>query len=255
MSTSPVRLNTYQFLLNLKSRQFVGDHLGYRERAIAANPQDAIALITQQYGADLTGIMTGPMEVAVAKDALAGAAQSGGSGSVPVSSVPNQDCYLLPFDLPTMFSSSGATGTMGVANHVRAIQTVLTRQVTVTKVTINVTATSAGNKEFIGIYSADKNTLLMQASFTLGAGIGVMTVAIPQVVLQPGTVWLARGADQTTSIIVGAVIGTNPYTLFQGGSIVRYGDSPNVIVGGVMPASLGVVTASGTNPPCVLLEP
>lgn len=167
----------------------------------------------------------------------------------------SQDFCLLPYDSASLTTAAGATGVMGTLNHVRAIQFNLNRKVTFTSVTIDVSITSNGNKEYIGIYSADKSTLLAEAIFTLGVSAGVKTVTIGAVTLNPGTYWLARGADQTTSSLIACTVQSSPLALFNAGSITRYGDCNGVISGGHLPSALGSITTSATSPPIVLLEP
>lgn len=176
--------------------------------------------------------------------------------AVGVSSVANQDCCLLPYDTPGLVCGSNGTSVMGSANHIRAFQFNLNRKVTFTRVSIAVTTSSNTNHEYIGIYSADKSTLLCQATFALTAATGVYTATISAVTLPAGTYWLVRGADQTTSVLQGANLQSSGLVLlYNGGAIVRYGDCSNTISAGVLPSSVGTVTGSSTNPPAVLLEP
>lgn len=180
------------------------------------------------------------------------------SGGTPIgqSITPNQDCFFAPFDTAVLIDAANTTSIMGTANHIRAFQFNLNRQITFTRATISVSTTSSGNHEYIGLYDKNKN-LICQFTYVLGAGTGPLTATIATAItLNPGTYWLVRGADQTTSVLqASSPMSSNLVGIYNSGSIVRYGDCSNVIAGGNLPSSLGTVTTSATAPPAVLLEP
>lgn len=189
---------------------------------------------------DLTAKVTGLLPVANAGVANAATA--------------NRDCVLLPWGEAQLNSS--AVRNVMTANTMRVCQFKLDRIVVFTRVSINVTTTSNGNHEYIGIYDAAGTTLLRQASFTLGAGTGVLTATVSSTTLNPGVYWLGTSPDNATSVLAGTNTGASQaFTLYNGGSIVRFGTSSLSTSGGVMPASIGTVSALTSQMPLVLLEP
>jgi len=142
---------------------------------------------------------------------------------------------------------------MGV-NQVRACMIVIPYKITFTRMTVNVATTSNGNHFYTAIYDSSKN-LIIQATFTLGAGTGVLTTTVASTTLNPGIYWLAWSADNATAQMTG-------FGNIQGGNLnmlnanaVRYAVSPNSTSAGVMPSSLGTVTNAGQNQgPFVLLD-
>ena len=177
------------------------------------------------------------------------------NGGVASSSVASQDYYLLPMGMIGI--TNGANAGTTTSGTVRCGQFTLDRTVVFTRVSINVVTTSNTNHEYIAIYNAAGTSLLMQATFTLGAGTGVLTQTVTQVTLPPGIYWLARSTDNATSVLAGIPTVQAPGTnLLNGGSIPRYGTASTTQTGGVMPANLGTVTGSAFGQlPLVLLEP
>jgi hypothetical protein len=230
------RLRVFRFNLNLKSRQSVGDHLGFAEMAIAASPQAAIALIQQAYGSDLTGVETGPSEVA-GVGALA--ADSGPSG--PGVNGNGGGFFSSGIDLPATAAAGSAYA--GTANQVRFILFTLDATWSIAKVAYNITAAVAGSHVAFAIYSADGNTKLVDSGALSGAAIGNFSqnLAAP-VLIGPGDYIFAWTADNTG--VTG--YGISAYVGVPGGIITanqtRYGSVANPSAAGVMPAQLGVLT-------------
>jgi len=54
------QVNLYGFVINLKSKQNRGEHLGENVTAVGATPYDAQQVIKTQFAGDLTGIMSAP---------------------------------------------------------------------------------------------------------------------------------------------------------------------------------------------------
>src|SRR5215469_11391588 len=144
------------------------------------------------------------------------------NGGSATSATASQDYYFLPIGIIGL-SQSTTTGTSGL-NAVKALQFTLDRSVTFTRMTVNVTITSSTNHEFIGIYNAAGTSLLIQGSFTLGAGTGALTATVSSTTLAPGIYWLARSADNTTSTLESMTgTGSTAVTLLNSGSIKRCG--------------------------------
>jgi len=187
---------------------------------------------------------------AVSAGGILPAANAGAGQSVTAS----QDYYFLPYGIFGLASANNSPAQS--SNQVRAVQFTLERIVTFTRMSIYVATTSSTNHEYIGIYTAAGNKII-QGSFTLTASTGVLTATVSQTTLNPGIYYLARGPDNTTSVLIGITTAVAAaLTAFNGGSIVRDGVSPNAVSSGVMPSSLGTLTTASTfTPPLVLLEP
>jgi hypothetical protein len=234
--TSAASLTANQLVIGSGSQgsQTLGS-LGTTTTLLHGNAGGAPTFSAVDLTADVTGVLP---------------AANGGAGQAVTA---NQGYYILPTGSNTM--TAAATTSTFTANHVRAMLFVLPYTVTFTKMVLNVTTTSNGNNYFAAVYSADKSTLLRQGTFTLGAGTGALSATVSSTTLRPGPYWFAWAADNTAAVVTawGNVIGTNtnPFNLNN----VKLGDSDQLVSGGVMPATLGTITASGLNPAVVMIEP
>ena len=176
------------------------------------------------------------------------------NGGVASSSVASQDYFLAPAGI--IGATSSANRGAQTSNKVQGCQFDLDRSVTFTRMSVWVVTTSNGNHENIGIYNGAGTSLLVQGTVTLGASSGVIgTATVSQTTLNPGTYWLETSPDNATSALIAFGTMSTGTSLLNGGSIVRNGASANSTSAGVMPASLGVVTANTTGCAQVLLEP
>lgn len=177
------------------------------------------------------------------------------NGGTPVISVAATGGFFAPFGL-IQLSQSGLTSTV-TAGAVRAGMFYLPYTLTFTKATVNVTTTSNTNHEYIGVYSADKTTLLCQITFTLGAGTGALAGVLSpaSVTLAPGFYWEAFSADNSTSVLQ-AVQAPNATTLAAlNTQNVYWGLSNQTFSAGNMPAGLGTMSTNAATLPVVMLEP
>lgn len=163
------------------------------------------------------------------------------------------DYELLPGGLCSTLVA-GTSQAFAVANVVRVLEFHLGSGITFTRVTIDVTTTSNGNHEVIGIYNL-AGQLLQQWTFTLGAGVGNLTIVGPALTLAAGTdYYLARATDNIVSVLQGFAIQAGPLTQLNGGLIPRNGTGANPMAALVLPATLGVITSNTNNAPLVLIE-
>lgn len=152
--------------------------------------------------------------------------------------------YLYGGNLPHNSASTGS-GAGHTANVLGALMFVLPFTITVRKVSMVITAAFGVGQVFnLGIYSADKNTKLIEASFDGNSATRqVVTLATP-VVLTPGVYWYvwapSGGATgQYFASVPGIGTGTGPQA-----SIPAQGTAANPMVGGILPATLGVITTT-----------
>lgn len=140
----------------------------------------------------------------------------------------------------------------GSANQVRAWQCVLPYSVTINKVSIEVQVNSAAQTCNVGIYSADRTTKLVDSgTFDMAVGAGApgttRTNTLGAPVTVSGPIWVGFSCSDTTAAIgaAGAALGANVGQLFGnigGGPIM--GSAANATSAGVMPASLGTISAA-----------
>jgi len=180
------------------------------------------------------------------------------NGGVESVSVAGSQYALLPFDVPGQLTiATGTTATVS-GGTVRCGLFWISRSITFTRVRVSVAITSNGNHEYIGIWSADKGTLIRQITFTLGAGTGNLTVTVASTTLPPGSYWLGFSADQATSTLVAvANVTATPLGIANdaGGSGPYWGLAANTFSAGNLPPTLGVITSNAAQLPLVVLEP
>lgn len=179
---------------------------------------------------------------------------------------PGQGFFIGP-GLPAsnLANSSAATlSPSGQTNQVSCVQFVLHEYWTIRHVTYGaIAAGAAGAKFAIGIFSADGSTKLLEAQFDA-------TILTPQsvsvnVTLPPGVYWYAWAANDTTA--TGNVcpnFGVNTgqvWVQYLNKVVVHFGKSSNVLTAGVLPSTLGTITADGgttvpeQNVPMAVFEP
>ena len=159
---------------------------------------------------------------------------------------------------------SRATGGSWVAasNTVYVVQFDLLCTFKVTKLSINVTANAIGKHGGFGIYSADGNTKYVDSGAMSLGSIAVVTSTIASVTLNPGTYFWAQTSDGTTAQLSTITTSLNlaDANLFNANaSFPRIALATNVSAAGVLPATLGALTAVTTptlfDTALVMLEP
>jgi hypothetical protein len=243
------RLSTYEFSLNLKSRQSMGDHVGYRELAVADTPQNALALVQQNYGSDLLAIMSGPTRSA--HDALAGPL---------VNTTPASGPYLIGgFGTQQVTSAGNTTIAPNGANEITAYLFYQPAPVQVNVATISLAAksTTAGILANFGLYDINKNLLVDSGPFPVGLNDvnGVLTRAVVSpVLLQADWYYFAFGCgDNLASFGYISVLGSGAIQGILTKNVTRGGRAANAIAAGALPAALGAITVgtgSGSVPAC-----
>lgn len=147
---------------------------------------------------------------------------------------------MLPANSVITGSGAGHTG-----NQVAAMMFVLPFTVTVRKITMRITVVFGAAQVFnLGIYSADRNTKLIEASFDANSATRqTVTLATP-VVLSPGVYHFAWCPSGGATGQYAATAANAQASAEVGGIIPTQGTAANSMVAGVLPATLGVITAS-----------
>lgn len=141
------------------------------------------------------------------------------------------------------FGAIGITATF--ANEVRAFQFVLPYAVTVSKVTASVSAPATGAAD-VGIYSLAGNRLIYtNGAINTGASVGAQTLPIVggPVTLIAGVYYFAQTITSVTPQMQ-AVNTTITDQQANNGGVARCGQAANSSSGGVLPATLGVISPS-----------
>jgi hypothetical protein len=185
---------------------------------------------------------------------------SGGGGTTPV---------ITEFFGPGVISPGGAllgnnptvAGVIGTTiNQVSVFRFSLPAQITISQITAYVTSAHAGHFFNVGIYDVNGNKLVDSGAMNCGSANTVVSVSITPVQIGPGEFYLAQSVDTTTGVDVitfqpSAGFGANPEAFYNQRSI-KYGQAANSTSAGVLPATLGVVSASGVlmGAVCALFE-
>ena len=145
--------------------------------------------------------------------------------------------------------SATAVNGANVANRVVVYLFQLDVAITVSKASISCTNNTIGPLASFGIYSFAGNKLLDTGTFLCLTTPTIQTNTIsPTVTLPPGVYWHAQtsntagGADTFTGIVLQSAAGTRAMPLYIKNT-TRCGTAANPSVAGVLPATLGTITA------------
>ena len=153
-------------------------------------------------------------------------------------------------------SSSAATETLNNANDVHVYQFVLPFRAVVRNITFNVFTLEAGKFAGFGLYDVDGNRLVHTGAVSV-AGTGDKSTAVTAVTIEPGVYFLAWTADGTTFAYTTQLnISTGIMADMWNQNATRIGVAANASSAGVLPATLGTITAQVTVVlPIVFFEP
>jgi len=161
--------------------------------------------------------------------------------------------YFTPFGLGS--TSNGVM--MSVVDEMRLSQFVLSIQLRVRLIKVEVTTGGGASSLLgIGVYDKDGNLLLesgAQDANTIGAQS--YTLSTP-VLLEPGIYFLGWSSDSTSTATVRVDVSGNDLTdLLNTGTVKKAGLGANDSSAGILPATMGTITASGNIPPLIVFEP
>ncbi len=106
------------------------------------------------------------------------------------------------------------------------------------------TGGGSGKKLGIGIYDANKN-LLLESGAVDGNTTGQAVVSITAVTLEPGIYWLAATSDSATTQVV-TLEDSSTVGQILNKTATLFGTAANAATAGVLPATLGTITAATT---------
>ena len=142
-------------------------------------------------------------------------------------------------------------------NQTWAWQFVLPFRAKVSNIIAEVIAAGAAGKKFgVGLYDKDKNLLLKTAALDANsATVQSDTLATP-VTLEPGIYWFAQTCDDVATQFKCLETGTAPSFTTINENTVRGGIAANAGSAGVLPATLGTISANtARNPILAVFEP
>lgn len=162
------------------------------------------------------------------------------------------------------FNDAAITGTATPiaptgANTVLVFQFALDAIVTVRKVTfLNGSTVTASATASFGIYDLSGNLLLDSGAFSTAVATQNLTNTLGSpVTLNPGIYWFAQactnGTNDARGSAAGAIFTGSVLPIARNLNTVRQGTAANAYSGGVLPATLGVVTGVTTRAPVAIL--
>lgn len=154
---------------------------------------------------------------------------------------------------PGFINSAATTSDQQIAvssaNEVRVYMFTPIITITITKVKWRISGGANGTKFAFGIYSADGNTKLLDTGAITLAGVpSNYSITVSSVTLNAGTPYFFAQTSSSASFSQGPAtdLGVNEVNQLNI-STPRYGTAANVSSAGVLPATLGVITADNVN--------
>lgn len=165
--------------------------------------------------------------------------------SVPTLQTAGQGAILCPPDFD--FSTASASSQMSFgANGLACSQFICSHTIAINKVSLKVSSSAAASTGFVGIYSADGNTKLLQAAFdTSSTGVKTTTLGAAVVLHINAVYWYVtsntdnsvRVSGTSSSGFIGDIVNANSPHL---------GSSANSVSGGNLPSTLGSITGQSS---------
>lgn len=169
-------------------------------------------------------------------------------GGIPVLSLTTNAGFWGGIGIANGYNGAGAIAFAGTNNQVRFFRFVLPYRVVVKFVSTQCTGTSAGKLVNAGIYSPDGTTKLIDSGSFDGGSSATQTKTITPVTLNAGEYLLAWSCDLATTVtcagsfnMAGAFL-----NILLANSAKNCGTAANAMAAGVLPSSLGTLTASSS---------
>lgn len=132
----------------------------------------------------------------------------------------------------------------GNANEVGVARLILKESITITSVSVFVVTASGTGNDFVGIYSFDGNTKIVDSGPLDGhsASQVIRSLSFPAITIPPGSYWFVWGSDQASAGSLYGKAAAVAYNALANGISTSFGRAANPIAGGVLPATLGTIT-------------
>jgi len=151
------------------------------------------------------------------------------------------------FPFPSAFYNNTtltAQALSGSANIITAVQFQLLASYTIRKISLRVGTGVASSSVNIGIYDSSGNRLIDSGAIaTTASGTNQSVTLGTPVTLAPGTYYFAQSATGSTNTVLAFGLALNGSANLLNLNSVRVGQAANATSGGVMPATLGTITA------------
>lgn len=214
-----------------------GFSLVFENNGVLNSSQSILNLVNTDGSVTLTDLGAGNIQVNAATTGFA-AAGTGGFWSSG-------------FPLMASWGTSGITaGNPSTSiDQLVVFQFTLQSTWTIRQVSCNITTGQSGGLVNFGIYTAAGNKVLDSGGLTATSSNVTQSNAITPVVLPPGVYYFAQSSHNTTTQVT-AFTGssTQMNTLLNLNGTVKVGTAANATVSGVMPATLGTITAVNNAP-------
>lgn len=205
--------------------------------ATAVLAQDASHVVTARalVAADIPNLDASKITTGALAVARGGAASISGTGSAGFISAG----ISLQDQRPT--ATTGAS----VGNGLRVFKFILPYSISLSRITANVSSgNTAATTVTFGIYDNAGTTKLIDSGAISTASAGIITGTFGAVVLNPGAYWFAQSETSATPQFTALAAAATSWQAIVCGTNAYMGTAANAATAGVLPATLGVVTAA-----------
>jgi len=245
----PFEINSADTALSLKGTLTSSSPNPAATGSIRLGSADVINFRNSANSADINALSKNTNDVVI----LGGAAgvQSNSALTVPTGSALSAD-QILPFNTlgqggffaVSILAAAGSLSTQfcSSANEVRVFQFFLPFYVQVGRVDFGITLGQAATTGDLGIYDINGNRLAYTGGFSTASSVGISAALVSPVTLPAGFYYLAQTNSSSTPQI-SAVGGTTLNQIANAGGSRLFGVASNVATNGVLPQTLGNISA------------
>ena len=185
--------------------------------------------------------------VKVSGGSLVTTAQQIAAADLPVLNSSGAGYFIGP-NLPTFWGLNvSSTTAVGAINTVYVSQFVLASAMTIGHVTTSVVTGSAGATGNVGIYNSAGTKLVDSGAISLAASSSRPVTPFTAVTLPPGTYYLAWAQTSLTPVVETVLNPSTALILATNANSTKYGTAANALSAGVLPSTLGALTAATTS--------
>jgi hypothetical protein len=232
--------------ITVKSNPFMADSIGHFDFYVASGKYDITISGTQITTVTLANqVIFDPFEVTTGDTTVVT------NNNVPLNVADQGGFWGITITVPWSTQDSNI---ISFANQVYCQQFVLPYRVNIGKVTYQVTTTAAASIGDIGLYSATGNLVLNTGGFSTAVlGIATAPVVGGPVVLNAG-VYLFAYTNSTNLVQMRQLTTSGASPLLNNQTVKKMGQAANAASGGVLPATLGNISAILVGPPITFFE-